>query len=86
VVHPTKTAGEMRMDIQACQDLAKSKHPLDAVATLEAAYTCLEERGYQSARWGFSSDVTRAVQEKARRSAPARACEVPCTGRPGTRQ
>ena len=63
--HPTKTAEEMRADIDACVDRAVASRPVKGVALnplgeLDEAYDCLGKLGYSK---GETSKATLAAHQ-----------------------
>jgi hypothetical protein len=80
VTHPTKTAGQMQVDIDMCSKQAKRDYWMDPIAALYHAYDCLEAKGYQRDSKHISSQIERALGEAPKRpKAPAAPCKVPCT-------
>lgn len=82
VTHPTKSASEMRADIDQCTDRAHRRYWMDPVAALYRSYDCLEARGYRRDEGDFAAQVDRALGE--RRAAPEQPrepCRVPCRRR-----
>jgi hypothetical protein len=83
VSHPTKSAAEMRSDIDLCTDAANRKYWMDPVAALYNAYDCLEAKGYRRSNKDMAAQVEKALGERPAASGapkePPTPCKVPCT-------
>ncbi len=79
VTHPTKTAGQMQVDIDMCSKQAKRDYWMDPIAALYHAYDCLEAKGYTREQPAMGAELERALGGKVQKAPAAdRPCTVPC--------
>ena len=85
VYHPTKSAGEMQVDVDLCTREANRRYWMDPIAALYNAYECLEAKGYSRSQRDFATRVERALGEgqpaaaaKAAEEQRRLPCQVPC--------